>query len=475
MYNEPQIIDGNKIFLVKRSELEGRLDAQYYNTSISIPHNIKLSSFAIVKGGKRIPKGYSYSDAVTPYYYLRVADMGADADINYAELKCIDDKVYNILKKYEIKENELAISIAGTIGKVNVLHDIPLGHKVILTENCAKLLIKEKKGLQIDYLKILFTIPLIQKQLQWNYIQTTIPKLGLDRIQNLRFPPIPSLEFQRQIIQMMNSAYSEKKSKESEAQQQLESIDTYLLNELGITLPVIGNTLDDRIFILNRSNLEARLDPISYYFDIKTFTQCTYSERLFDLVLSFDNGFAVGRQNQVEEETGILQIRPTNIDNYGRLTFEKNVYVPEKEDVPFVKTGVVLFNNTNSQEWVGKTAYFANEEGRNVYTSNHITAINVDRSKILPEYLCAILNMYQRHRVFYSICTNWNNQSGIGLDLLKSLHIPLLSDNKEESLRRQQQIVDRINSKYKKADDCIAFANHLMSDAKAEVESMIIG
>lgn len=194
-----------------------------------------------------------------------------------------------------------------------------------------------------------------------------------------------------------------------------------------------------------------------------------------NLALSFTNGFAVGRQDQVEAENGILQIRPTNIDNNGRLKYDKNVYAPEMSDIPFIESGVVLFNNTNSQEWVGKTTYFANEDNLKVYTSNHITAIDVDRSKILPEYLCAILNMYQRHKVFYSICTNWNNQSGIGLDLLKSLHIPLFTNDRKDSLRRQQEIVDRINSIYQEADECISSADCIMAEAKAKVESMIIG
>ena len=64
---------------------------------------------------------------------------------------------------------------------------------------------------------------------------------------------------------------------------------------------------------------------------------------------------------------------------------------------------------------------------------------------------------------------------GIGLDLLKSLHIPLFTDDKKESLRRQQEIVDRINIIYQEADECISSANHIMAEAKAKVESMIIG
>ena len=64
---------------------------------------------------------------------------------------------------------------------------------------------------------------------------------------------------------------------------------------------------------------------------------------------------------------------------------------------------------------------------------------------------------------------------GIGLDLLKSLHIPLFTDDKKESLRRQQEIDDSINDIYREADECISSANHIMAEAKAKVESMIIG
>jgi len=304
----------------------------------------------------------------------------------------------------------------------------------------------------------------------------TVQSVNTYELDNLQIP-IPPENVQMQIIALMDKAINVVKCKKTESNKIYNSIDAFLTKELGISTERNKSIEDRKLgFLVQYRNITGnRLDPIYYNADIDKFTHCTYSERLSDLALSFDPGFAIGRQDQVGEEDGILQIRPTNIDNNGLLKYDKNVYVPEMKDIPFVESGVVLFNNTNSQEWVGKTAYFANEENRKVYTSNHITAIEVDRSKILPEYLCAILNMYQRHKVFYSICTNWNNQSGIGLDLLKSLHIPLFTDDRKESLHRQQQIVDRINTIYQKADECILSANQIMSEAKAKVESMIIG
>lgn len=302
------------------------------------------------------------------------------------------------------------------------------------------------------------------------------PNINAEEYKSLRIP-LPDFKIQKSVVSIMRKAYEDKRIKESNAIKLLELTDTVLIKELGISTED-NSTLNDRgcIFCVQYCDItESRFDPIYYNANIKRFTHCTYSERLSSLAYAFIPGFAVGRQDQIEKGEGILQIRPTNIDNNGRLKYEKNVYVPEMEDVPFVKSGVVLFNNTNSQEWVGKTAYFANEEKRNVYTSNHITAIDVDRSKVLPEYLCAILNLYQRHKVFYSICTNWNNQSGVSLDLLKSLHIPLFTNDRKESLRRQQEIVDRINAIYKEADECILSAKRIMNEAKAKVESMIIG
>lgn len=85
-------------------------------------------------------------------------------------------------------------------------------------------------------------------------------------------------------------------------------------------------------------------------------------------------------------------------------------------EVKFKRTAI--FNNTNSQELVGKTAIY---KGNIPYKfSNHITRIRVNKEKIIPEFLWLILNIYQQREIFYAICTNWNNQSGVGTELLKS-------------------------------------------------------
>lgn len=200
------------------------------------------------------------------------------------------------------------------------------------------------------------------------------------------------------------------------------------------------------IFFVKSNDLEGRLDPYYYNSALKEFTenQKFQVKKINDIALSFTSGFGVGRQDQAKENEGVIQIRPTNLDKFGKLKFDKNVYIPKaliKSKSHLLTKGDVIFNNTNSQEWVGKTAYYDLEE--NYAFSNHITVIKVDNSIIEPKYLWLILNLYQRKKIFFSICTNWNNQSGVGLDVLKSLKIPV------PNIDTQREIVALLENGFK--------------------------
>jgi len=86
--------------------------------------------------------------------------------------------------------------------------------------------------------------------------------VGLDLLKSLKIP-IPPKEIQAQIVAKMDTAYAAKKQKEAEAKALLESIDAYLLGELGIELPAPEeNTLESRIFTRQLSDVSGgRFDP----------------------------------------------------------------------------------------------------------------------------------------------------------------------------------------------------------------------
>ncbi len=200
-------------------------------------------------------------------------------------------------------------------------------------------------------------------------------------------------------------------------------------------------------FTINREEIEGRLDPLFYSHDVLAqFKKTKYDTKVIGEIAEYlKTGFAAGANEQSEDNTGIIQIRPTNIDGDTLLTFERNIYVKvdflNKKPNDLLQKEEVLFNNTNSQDLVGKTAYF-DLEGK-YFCSNHITRIKVKREIILPKYLWIILNIYQKKGIFFNLCTNWNNQSGVNIELLKTIKIPL------PSLGTQAELIKTIESAFK--------------------------
>jgi len=188
--------------------------------------------------------------------------------------------------------------------------------------------------------------------------------------------------------------------------------------------------------MIQKDELEGRLDPLYYANKVYSILEKSIyaSKSLEELSIYLRSGFPAGANTR--EIGGVIQIRPTNIDEDGSLGFNKNVYlksnllIKRKEDL--LQKGEVLFNNTNSQEVLGKSAFF--EQDGNYFCSNHITRIRVDEEALLPEFLWVILNVYRKANLFFNLCTNWNNQSGINIDLLKTIPIPVPSMSKQREL-----------------------------------------
>lgn len=156
----------------------------------------KLSDVAIVKGGKRIPKGSSFTYEKTLYPYLRVSDF-KNGSININSLKYIDKTIFDKIKNYTISKDDVYISIAGTIGLVGIIPNILDGKS--LTENAAKISIQNKDVLNQKYLYYCLVSENLQKQIEYNTKAVGVPKLALKRIETLRIP-LPTLSKQQKIV-----------------------------------------------------------------------------------------------------------------------------------------------------------------------------------------------------------------------------------------------------------------------------------
>ena len=95
----------------------------------------------------------------------------------------------------------------------------------------------------------------------------------------------------------------------------------------------------------------------------------------------------------------------------------------------------VLFNRTNSFEWVGRTGvYYKNDEKERTFAS-YLVRFNPDEKIILPEYLCTFLNSRQgvwdiKRRARQSI-----NQTNVNPEEVKEIEIPILSMDLQYAIR----------------------------------------
>jgi type I restriction enzyme, S subunit len=152
--------------------------------------------------------------------------------------------------------------------------------------------------------------------------------------------------------------------------------------------------------------------------------------RLRELVAEVKPGFPSGER----DPDGIVQLRMNNISIDGRIVLDSLLKVPTPKDVEsyLLRQGDILFNNTNSVELIGKSAFFDGKLDYVTY-SNHLTRIRVDKARVFPNWLLHVLIRKWQLNYFRSVCLRHVGQAGIrSADLLSiKVALPALSEQKE--------------------------------------------
>lgn len=165
-----------------------------------------------------------------------------------------------------------------------------------------------------------------------------------------------------------------------------------------------------------------------------------------------ESGFASGKHNA--SGTGVIHLRPMNIDRAGRLDFTQVKSVAPDTSSKRIEPGDVLFNNTNSPELVGKTTIF--EHNSPLAFSNHMTRIRIPTS-VDPRYLATLLHSYWQDGYFKQICSNHVNQASVSNKRLLQVEVAL------PPLDIQKRIVEALEdhlSRLEKALDFVDSAKH---------------
>lgn len=112
-----------------------------------------------------------------------------------------------------------------------------------------------------------------------------------------------------------------------------------------------------------------------------------------------------------------------NITNVGTIDYSNLVYSSNDEDIEqySLEKDDLLFNRTNSSEWVGKTAIYKEEQPA-IYAGY---LIRIRLLLISPDYLNTVMNSGYYRDWCYDVKTDAVNQSNINAQKLSQLMIPI--------------------------------------------------
>lgn len=137
--------------------------------------------------------------------FLRVENITDTYELNFKNIKYVSDEIHNnFLKRSKLEENDLLISIAGSLGRTAVVskEDLPLNTNQAIA--FVRFLIKNK--LISKYFSYFFNAPIIKYLLLEQAKTTAIPNLTLEILNKskIAFPPFNE---QKRIVEKLDSLF----------------------------------------------------------------------------------------------------------------------------------------------------------------------------------------------------------------------------------------------------------------------------
>lgn len=443
-YQVPQHIDNNKVFIVQRSEIEGRLDPKMalYNRKVlhSLYPKVRLKDVLLCKPQYGASEPGVPRSSIKEPRYIRITDIDENGLISHDELgataKIIEDK-------YILCENDILIARSGaTVGKAYI-HK-PALYDCFFAGYLIRFIINTDKALP----EYIFTYTQLNAYKEWvNAIQRPSgqPNINSEEYQSLEIP-LPNIERQQVIVDVIKSAYLQKKQKESEAKKLLDSIDTYILNELGITIPEIDASLENRLFFTSFKDVTgSRLDPYYKLYFSSNYKSVKYDSFRLGSITNICKGTALTSKDIIPGNIPVIAGGKSSPYSHNEANFDGNVITVSA-----------------SGAYAGYVWYHQNP----IFATDCSVISSKDESLVLTSYIAEVLKSIQS--IIYRLQVGAAQPHVYPSDLM-NIYIPSIP------ISQQKTIVNKAQSIRDIAKKVIEEGNSILENAKKEVEQMIIG
>jgi len=448
----------DKIFITSQGQIQ-RFDVEFYNSNFSDINN-KISSswyeikklsdiFEISRWASPRPISKFITEDTDWVNWIKIGDTKNTEKYIYKTKERIT-KEWAKKSRY-VKEWDFILSNSMSFGKPYIMKIDWYIH------DGWQLLRPKEEELNIDFLYNLLNADFVFQLFKQSTIWWVVENLNIDIVRNLRipFPPTP---VQNEVVQKMDTALAEKKKKESEAKELFNSIDGYVLWELGIKYEEVE---EKKFFGISASDIDpANLSADFYSTDI--WDVWIKTEKLSELA------YINPKISAIEQEEDIPFIWLPNTSNWKireiELRSKKDISwsrIAEENDILFARIEPSIFNKKyifiDDLEWYSKS-----------YVSWEFLVIR-SKWEVNQRYLYYILF---RDIVFkqFSGKTTWSTwRRRLANSILENIKIPVPSSN------TQEKIANEVKSRIEKAEKLESEAKEVYENAKREVESMILG
>lgn len=460
-YELPQNINYNKIFIVNHSELEGRLEPVFYLPEIRETHKklnfngcVLLGHIAEpIKNGST-PNGGIFEKEGINYYRSQDFDM-----YDIRENQYISNEFNQTIIRSYVKKNDILLAVVGaTLGKVGFISNE--NQEGNINQNIARIRISNK-NFSPEFIAIYLNSLIGQMFINRFATITTQAYLNNELIAKL---PIPTLSYAKQlsIISLFNKAYFTKQSKETESQKLLNSIDDYLLSELGITLP--ENSQPDlkdipkwmnsenplvkngRLFLTNYKDIiNKRWDAFEIINGDKKVEGGKYPNKKLKQIAHLIKGQSITSDKIISGDFPVIAGGQTSPYNHNQYNFKGNIITISASGA---YSGFVWYHNYP------------------IFASDCTVVYSKNEDEIFTVYLSEVLRLKQKEI--------YNLQQGAGQPHvysrdLSELNIPI------PPMEKQKNIVSYISEIRNTAKQLLLESDKLFEDVKAEIESIILG
>lgn len=448
IYQVPQHINKDKIFIVKKSEIEGRLEPNFYRPSIATLEkkirslsSKRLRSYAQSFAGGATPSKREYekyySESETGIPFLRVQNLQTNGELSLNECIYINEETHNgLLKRSQVSEGDLLVKITG-VGRMAIASVAP--KDFVGNTNQHMVVIKTGNSAVSKYLAHYLNLDIIEKIASRHSTGGTRPALDYHSLKNI--PIIEGLDFS-----IIDNAIKAKKAKEVEAQQLLNSIDGYLLKELGITIPSVDDGLKNRIFLSSFSKIEGnRIDPIYSLYLGKNASSTEYENISLRSIAHIVKGNALSSSDVEDGNIPVIAGGQTSPYNHNKSNYKGNIITVSASGA---YAGYVWYHDYP------------------IYATDCCVIFSKDESIFITKYLFEVLKL-QQNGIYRS--QTGAAQPHVYASDLQMLNIPVVS------IKKQKEIVDYIANIRTRAKALQAEGKAILEDAKRKVEQMIMG